>query len=147
MVYTGGMKTTLTITLLLVAFTIAALAQDSKMTTTKSGLKYIDQKVGTGDTAVKGKSVQVNYTGWLYVDGKRGTKFDSSLDRHQPFDFILGARQVIPGWDEGVEGMKVGGKRELIIPPDLAYGSRAVGGVIPPNSTLDFEVELLKVGK
>ena len=147
MVYTGGMKTTLTITLLLVAFAIAALAQDSKMTTTKSGLKYIDEKVGTGDTAVKGKSVQVNYTGWLYLDGKRGAKFDSSLDRHQPFDFILGAKQVIAGWDEGVEGMKVGGKRELIIPPDLAYGSRAVGGVIPPNSTLDFEVELLKVGK
>ena len=147
MVYTGGMKTTLTITLLLVAFAIAALAQDSKMTTTKSGLKYTDEKVGTGDIAVKGKSVQVNYTGWLYTDGKRGAKFDSSLDRHQPFDFILGAKQVIAGWDEGVEGMKVGGKRELIIPPDLAYGSRAVGGVIPPNSILDFEVELLKVGK
>jgi len=147
MVYTGGMKTTLTITLLLVAFAIAALAQDSKMTTTKSGLKYIDEKVGTGDTAVKGKAVQVNYTGWLYVDGKRGAKFDSSLDRHQAFDFILGAKQVIAGWDEGVEGMKVGGKRELIIPPDLAYGSRAVGGVIPPKATLDFEVELLKVGK
>jgi FKBP-type peptidyl-prolyl cis-trans isomerase len=145
--YTGWMKTTLTITLLMVALVVAAFAQDSKMTTTKSGLKYNDQKVGTGDTAVKGKSVQVNYTGWLYVDGKRGAKFDSSLDRKVPFDFILGAKQVIPGWDEGVEGMKVGGKRELIIPPDLAYGSRAVGGVIPPNSTLNFEVELLKVGK
>ena len=81
------------------------------------------------------------------MDGKRGAKFDSSLDRKVPFDFILGAKQVIAGWDEGVEGMKVGGKRELIIPPDLAYGSRAVGGVIPPNSTLNFEVELLKVGK
>ncbi|HYR41779.1 MAG TPA: FKBP-type peptidyl-prolyl cis-trans isomerase [Terriglobia bacterium] len=117
------------------------------MTTTKSGLKYIDQKVGTGDVAVKGATVQVNYTGWLYVDGKRGSKFDSSLDRNTPFDFKLGARQVIAGWDEGVEGMKVGGKRELIIPPDLAYGPRAVGGVIPANSTLDFEVELLKVTK
>src|ERR1051326_4132174 len=147
MVYTGGMKTTLTITLVLAALVVAAFAQDSKMTTTKSGLKYIDEKVGTGDAAVKGKPVTVNYTGWLYVDGKRGAKFDSSLDRHQPFDFLLGAKQVIAGWDEGVEGMKVGGKRELIIPPDLAYGSRAVGGVIPPNSTLDFEVELLKVGK
>ena len=147
MVYTGGMKTTFTITLVLAALVVAAFAQDSKMTTTKSGLKYIDEKVGTGDTAVKGKPVTVNYTGWLYVDGKRGAKFDSSLDRHQPFDFLLGAKQVIAGWDEGVEGMKVGGKRELFIPPDLAYGSRAVGGVIPPNSTLDFEVELLKVGK
>ena len=147
MVYTGGMKKTLTITLLVAAIGIAAFAQGSKMTTTKSGLKYIDEKVGTGDTAVKGKPVEVNYTGWLYVDGKRGAKFDSSLDRNQPFSFLLGAKQVIAGWDEGVEGMKVGGKRELIIPPDLAYGSRAVGGVIPANSTLDFEVELLKVGK
>jgi FKBP-type peptidyl-prolyl cis-trans isomerase len=147
MVYTGGMKNTLTIIVLVAAVAIAAFAQESKMTTTKSGLKYIDEKVGTGDTAVKGKPVQVNYTGWLYVDGKRGAKFDSSLDRKTPFDFLLGARQVIAGWDEGVEGMKVGGKRELIIPPDLAYGSRAVGGVIPSNATLDFEVELLKVGK
>jgi FKBP-type peptidyl-prolyl cis-trans isomerase len=147
MVYTGGMKKTLTITLLVAAIGIAAFAQESKMTTTKSGLKYIDEKVGTGDTAVKGKPVEVNYTGWLYVDGKRGAKFDSSLDRNQPFSFVLGAKQVIAGWDEGVEGMKVGGKRELIIPPDLAYGSRAVGGVIPANSTLNFEVELLKVGK
>jgi FKBP-type peptidyl-prolyl cis-trans isomerase len=147
MVYTGPMKNTLTIILLLVAVAIAAFAQESKMTTTKSGLKYVDQKVGTGDTAVTGKPVQVNYTGWLYVDGKKGAKFDSSLDRHMPFDFLLGKKQVIPGWDEGVEGMKVGGTRDLIIPPDLAYGSRAVGGVIPPNSTLYFEVELLKVGK
>ena|SRR5579884_3357820 len=147
MVYTGGMKKTLTITLLVAAIGIAAFAQESKMTTTKSGLKYVDEKVGTGDTAVKGKPVEVNYTGWLYVDGKRGMKFDSSFDRNQPFSFLLGAKQVIAGWDEGVEGMKVGGKRELIIPPDLAYGSRAVGGVIPANSTLDFEVELLKVGK
>ena len=147
MVYTGGMRNTLTLIVLMVMVGIAAFAQESKMITTKSGLKYIDQKVGTGDIAVKGKPVQVNYTGWLYVDGKRGAKFDSSLDRNTPFDFLLGAKQVIAGWDEGVEGMKVGGKRELIIPPDLAYGSRAVGGVIPANSTLDFEVELLKVGK
>src|SRR6266481_2281302 len=147
MVYTGRMKNTLTVMVLLVVVGIAAFAQEPKMTTTKSGLKYVDQKVGTGDTAVKGKPVQVNYTGWLYVDGKRGAKFDSSLDRNTPFDFLLGAKQVIAGWDEGVEGMKVGGKRELIIPPDLAYGSRAVGGVIPANATLDFEVELLKVTK
>jgi FKBP-type peptidyl-prolyl cis-trans isomerase FkpA len=141
------MKHIFTITVLLTALAFMAFAQEYKVTITKSGLKYIDQKVGTGDAAVKGKPVQVNYTGWLYVDGKRGMKFDSSLDRNTPFDFVLGARQVIAGWDEGVEGMKVGGKRELIIPPDLAYGSRAVGGVIPANSTLDFEVELLKVSK
>jgi len=148
MIYTDSMKHTLTISILVLAIAIAAFAQgQANMTTTKSGLKYIDQKVGTGDVAVKGATVQVNYTGWLYVDGKRGSKFDSSLDRNTPFDFKLGARQVIAGWDEGVEGMKVGGKRELIIPPDLAYGPRAVGGVIPANSTLDFEVELLKVTK
>ena len=142
------MMHTLKITLFILTLAIAAFAQEqAKMTTTKSGLKYIDAKVGTGDVAVKGATVEVHYTGWLYVDGKRGMKFDSSLDRNTPFDFILGARQVIAGWDEGVEGMKVGGKRELIIPPDLAYGSRAVGGVIPANATLDFEVELLKVGK
>jgi len=117
------------------------------MTTTKSGLKYVDQKVGTGDVAMKGNTVSVQYTGWLYVDGKRGAKFDSSLDRNEPFMFKLGARQVIAGWDEGVEGMKVGGKRELIIPGDLGYGARGFPGVIPPNATLDFEVELLKVSK
>ena len=96
---------------------------------------------------MKGNTVTVHYTGWLYMDGKRGAKFDSSLDRKDPFMFKLGARMVIPGWDEGVEGMKVGGKRELIIPPDLGYGARGAGGVIPPNATLDFEVELLKVSK
>ena len=117
------------------------------MTTTKSGLKYTDDKVGTGDVAVKGQTVQVHYTGWLYVNGKRGAKFDSSVDRNMPFEFQLGAGKVIAGWDEGVAGMKVGGKRELFIPPDLAYGPREVGGVIPANSTLDFEVELLKVSK
>ena len=141
----GDMKNVLTlITLLLL--TIAAAGQ-ANMTTTKSGLKYIDAKVGTGDVAMKGNKVSVNYTGWLYTDGKRGAKFDSSLDRNMPFEFQLGAGQVIPGWDEGVEGMKVGGKRELIIPGDLAYGPRGYPGVIPPNATLDFEVELLKVSK
>jgi len=132
---------------LLLAVTIAVAAGQAKMTTTKTGLKYTDQKVGTGDVAMKGNSVQVQYTGWLYLDGKRGAKFDSSVDRNMPFQFKLGGREVIAGWDEGVEGMKVGGKRELIIPPDLAYGPREVGGLIPANSTLDFEVELLKVSK
>ena len=117
------------------------------MITTSSGLKYIDQKVGTGAEALKGAYVEVHYTGWLYIDGKRDKKFDSSLDRNQPFSFQLGAKEVIAGWDEGVQGMKVGGKRELIIPPNLAYGTRAAGGVIPANSTLNFEVELLRVGK
>jgi FKBP-type peptidyl-prolyl cis-trans isomerase len=118
------------------------------MVTTKSGLKYIDHQVGAGDVATAGATVFVHYTGWLYVDGKRGKKFDSSLDRNQAFSFALGARQVIAGWDEGVQGMKVGGKRELIIPANLAYGSRDVGnGLIPPNSTLNFEVELLRVQK
>ena len=126
--------------------TIAAAGQ-GKVVTTKSGLKYIDEKVGNGDTAMKGNTVSVHYTGWLYTNGKRGDKFDSSVDRNMPFEFKLGAGRVIPGWDEGVEGMKVGGKRELIIPADLGYGARGAGGVIPPNATLDFEVELLKVTK
>ncbi len=115
--------------------------------TTESGLKYIDHEVGTGDLATKGDSVEVHYTGWLYDNGKRGKKFDSSLDRGKPFTFVLGARGVIRGWDEGVEGMKVGGKRELIIPSKLGYGARGAQGVIPPNADLDFEVELLKVVK
>lgn len=140
------MRKTFTLVTLLLVLTIAAAGQ-AKMTTTKSGLKYSDQKAGTGDVAMKGNTVQVHYTGWLYENGKRGAKFDSSVDSGKPFEFKLGGKQVIAGWDEGVEGMKVGGKRELIIPPDLAYGPRAVGGVIPANSTLDFEVELLKVSK
>jgi peptidylprolyl isomerase len=139
------MRKILTCITLLAALTIVAVGQ-AKMQTTKSGLKYSDLTVGTGDTAMKGNRVQVHYTGWLYVNGKRGTQFDSSVGK-QPFDFKLGNHDVIAGWDEGVEGMKVGGKRELIIPPDIAYGNRAVGGVIPANSTLDFEVELLKVSK
>jgi len=117
-----------------------------KVITTKSGLKYIDHQVGTGAEAVAGKSVTVNYTGWLYEDGKRGNKFDSSVGG-RPFQFPLGEGRVIKGWDEGVQGMKVGGKRELIIPGDLAYGQRGFPGAIPPNATLDFEVELLDVGK
>lgn len=113
--------------------------------TNESGLQSIDQQVGTGDEAVHGTTVHVHYTGWLYEDGKRGKKFDSSVDRGKPFSFQLGAGQVIQGWDEGVQGMKVGGKRELIIPAALGYGARGAGGAIPPNATLDFEVELLRV--
>ncbi|HLZ30590.1 MAG TPA: FKBP-type peptidyl-prolyl cis-trans isomerase [Chloroflexota bacterium] len=105
------------------------------------GLKFTDDQVGTGTEAQKGKTVSVHYTGWL-LDG---TKFDSSRDRNQPFSFPLGQGQVIKGWDEGVAGMKVGGKRTLVIPPDLGYGARGAGGVIPPNATLKFEVELLDV--
>src|SRR5262245_5029589 len=140
------MKKTMTFITLLLVLAAIAIGQ-AKVNTTKSGLKYIDQKVGTGADAVKGATVEVHYTGWLYVDGKRGNKFDSSVDRGRPFSFPLGAGRVIKGWDEGVEGMKVGGKRELIIPPDLGYGSRAIEGAIPANSTLNFEVELLKVTK
>src|SRR5689334_14914525 len=128
-------------------FVSIVLLGQAKVNTTKSGLKYIDHQVGTGAEAVAGNTVSVHYTGWLYVDGKRGAKFDSSVDRGQPFEFPLGAGRVIKGWDEGVQGMKVGGKRELIIPSELAYGSREIPGAIPANSTLDFEVELLKVGK
>ena len=115
------------------------------MTELANGLKYTDTNVGTGAEATKGHKVSVHYTGWLYNNGAKGAKFDSSLDRGQPFAFGLGAGQVIQGWDEGVAGMKVGGKRTLIIPPELGYGARGAGGVIPPNATLIFDVELLGV--
>ena len=114
-----------------------------KPKTTADGLQIWEITPGTGATAVSGKKVTVHYTGWL-TDGK---KFDSSVDRGQPFSFSLGAGQVIKGWDEGVAGMKVGEKRQLKIPPDLGYGARGAGGVIPPNATLIFDVELLDVGK
>jgi FKBP-type peptidyl-prolyl cis-trans isomerase len=104
-----------------------------------------DVKVGTGKEAMPGMAVKVHYTGWLYQDGAKGTKFDSSVDRGDPFVFPLGLGQVIVGWDEGVAGMKVGGKRQLIVPPEAGYGERGAGGVIPPNATLLFEVELLDV--
>ncbi len=109
--------------------------------TTPSGLQYEDSKEGTGAAAQSGQTVSVHYTGWL-TDGK---KFDSSKDRNQPFEFPLGAGRVIKGWDEGVRGMKVGGVRKLTIPSNLGYGARGAGGVIPPNATLVFEVELLKI--
>jgi FKBP-type peptidyl-prolyl cis-trans isomerase FkpA len=115
------------------------------MTTTASGLEYDDTVIGSGDLASKGQSVTVHYTGWLYQDGQQGTKFDSSKDRRDPFVFSLGAGMVIRGWDEGVAGMRVGGTRVLIIPSALGYGARGAGGVIPPNATLKFEVELLGV--
>jgi FKBP-type peptidyl-prolyl cis-trans isomerase FkpA len=115
------------------------------MVTTESGLQYEDDTVGTGATAQSGQHVSVHYTGWLYNDGVKGAKFDSSKDRKDPFDFGLGGGQVIKGWDEGVQGMKVGGTRTLVIPPQLGYGARGAGGVIPPNATLMFEVELLGV--
>ena len=109
--------------------------------TTDSGLQYADLQVGDGAEATPGQTVTVHYTGWL-TDGK---KFDSSKDRNDPFAFVLGGGMVIRGWDEGVAGMKVGGKRKLVIPPELGYGARGAGGVIPPNATLVFEVELLDV--
>ncbi len=114
----------------------------AKEIVTPSGLKYVDQKIGAGPEAKTGDAVQVHYTGWL-LDG---TKFDSSRDRNQPFRFKLGAGQVIKGWDEGVAGMKVGGKRKLTIPSELGYGRQGAGGVIPPGATLVFEVELLGIG-
>ena len=113
------------------------------MQTSNSGLQYVDTIVGEGELAVVGKNVTVHYTGWLYNDGEQGAKFDSSKDRNDPFVFRLGAGQVIQGWDEGVAGMKVGGARTLIIPASLGYGARGAGGVIPPNATLKFDVELL----
>lgn len=113
--------------------------------TTSSGLQYDDVLAGSGDEAQPGDEVRVHYTGWLYENGAAGRKFDSSKDRGQPFSFPLGAGHVIRGWDEGVAGMKVGGTRRLLIPSDLGYGARGAGGVIPPNATLLFEVELLGV--
>jgi peptidylprolyl isomerase len=126
-----------------IAMSEAADAQP--VTTTPSGLKIIDVKVGTGPAPKPGQTCVMNYTGWLYENGKKGAKFDSSLDRNQPFSFPIGQHQVIAGWDEGVATMKVGGKRTLIIPPELGYGARGAGGVIPPNATLMFDVELLGV--
>ena len=113
--------------------------------TTPSGLQITDTKAGTGATPKTGQICVMHYTGWLYQNGAKGAKFDSSVDRGQPFEFPIGTGRVIKGWDEGVAAMKVGGKRTLIIPSDLGYGARGAGNVIPPNATLIFEVELLDV--
>jgi len=112
----------------------------------QSNLMIEDTILGSGAVATAGQNVTVHYTGWLYQNGQQGAKFDSSKDRRDPFVFRLGAGMVIRGWDEGVAGMQVGGARTLIIPPELGYGARGAGGVIPPNATLKFEVELLNLG-
>lgn len=124
-----------------IAMTLDASAQN--LVSMPSGLKYKDEVVGTGPEPKAGQSVDVHYTGWLDQNGQKGTKFDSSRDRGKPFRFTLGQGQVIAGWDQGVATMRIGGKRTLVIPPELGYGARGAGGVIPPNATLIFEVELL----
>jgi peptidylprolyl isomerase len=121
-----------------------AAAQEN-IVTTPSGLKIEDTKVGEGASPSTGQICVMHYTGWLYENGQKGRKFDSSLDRGQPFEFPIGMGRVIKGWDEGVASMKIGGKRTLIIPPELGYGARGAGGVIPPNATLIFDVELLGI--
>ena len=125
--------------------TTATAQAVGKTMTTQSGLQITDSTVGTGATPKPGQICVMHYTGWLYQNGAKGKKFDSSVDRGQPFEFSIGRHQVIGGWDEGVATMKVGGKRTLIIPPELGYGARGAGGVIPPNATLMFDVELLDV--
>ncbi len=122
--------------------------EKTAMTASITALQKLDTQVGTGREAEPGFNVSVHYTGWLYdeaAEGKKGKKFDSSVDRKEPFKFDLGAGQVIQGWDEGFAGMKIGGKRTLIIPAEMGYGARGAGGVIPPNATLIFDVELLDV--
>jgi peptidylprolyl isomerase len=121
-----------------------ARAQETAVTT-PSGLQVKDSKVGDGASPAPGQICVMHYTGWLYENGQKGRKFDSSLDRGEPFEFPIGTGRVIKGWDEGVATMKVGGKRTLIIPPELGYGARGAGGVIPPNATLIFDVELLDI--
>ena len=127
-----------------VPFTAAAQTVGKTMTTS-TGLQITDSKIGAGASPRPGQVCVMHYTGWLFQDGAKGSKFDSSLDRGQPFEFSIGQGQVIRGWDEGVASMKVGGKRTLVIPPELGYGARGAGGVIPPNATLIFDVELLAV--
>jgi peptidylprolyl isomerase len=126
------------------AFPAAAQPQGKAMTT-ETGLKIIDTTVGTGASPKTGQTCVMHYTGWLSEGGAKGKKFDSSVDRGSPFEFPIGMKRVIAGWDEGVATMKVGGKRTLIIPPELGYGARGAGGVIPPNATLIFDVELLAI--
>ena len=135
------------ISILLFCLLVAAACSGAgqKLVTTESGLQYEDSQVGSGEEAVPGRVVSVHYTGWLNEDGQKGKKFDSSVDRGQPFVFPLGAGRVIKGWDEGVAGMKVGGHRTLMIPSALAYGARGAGAAIPPNADLIFDVELIAV--
>ena len=135
---------TLAIVAALAAINATPASAQGKTMTTASGLQITDTKVGSGATPKTGQTCVMHYTGWLYQNGAKGAKFDSSLDRGEPFEFAIGQGQVIKGWDEGVASMQVGGKRTLIIPPQLGYGARGAGGVIPPNATLLFEVELLK---
>ncbi len=130
---------------ILFAPAVASAQNTGKAVTTPSGLQIIDTKVGTGASPKPGQTCVMHYTGWLYENGQKGKKFDSSVDRNEPFEFPIGQHRVIAGWDEGVATMKVGGKRTLIIPPALGYGARGAGGVIPPNATLIFDVELLAV--
>ncbi len=120
-----------------------AMSESVKAVTTPSGLQIVDTQVGTGASPARGQICVMHYTGWLYENGTKTRKFDSSVDRNEPFEFPIGMGRVIKGWDEGVASMKVGGKRTLIIPPELGYGARGAGGVIPPNATLIFDVELL----
>jgi len=127
------------------SFTPVAAQTIGKTVTTSSGLQIIDSKIGTGAAPKTGQICVMHYTGWLYQNGAKGKKFDSSVDRGEPFEFPIGAHRVIAGWDEGVATMKVGGKRTLIIPAALGYGASGAGGVIPPNATLIFDVELLDV--
>lgn len=140
---------TLAVALAAVAVSLAmapgASRAEPETTLTASGLKIIDTKVGTGASPKVGQTAVMHYTGWLYVNGAKGKKFDSSRDHGEAFEFPLGMGNVIRGWDEGVEGMKVGGKRTLIIPPELGYGARAMGNAIPANSWLIFDVELVGV--
>jgi peptidylprolyl isomerase len=127
------------------AAAVIAPAFAQPVSTTASGLKIIDLKVGTGPSPRTGQTCVMHYTGWLYENGAKGKKFDSSVDRGDPFEFKIGVHQVIAGWDEGVATMKVGGKRTLIIPPELGYGERGAGNAIPPNATLIFDVELVGI--
>jgi peptidylprolyl isomerase len=122
---------------------MATASAAENFVTMASGVQYHDEVVGTGPEPQPGQTVTVHYTGWLYEDGQKGTKFDSSLDRNRPFSFVLGAGQVIAGWDAGVATMHIGGKRTLIIPAQMGYGDRGAGGVIPPGATLIFDVELI----